>query len=114
MKLLFDKINSELGTILIVSDGEKLCAVDFADYEQRMVKLLQRRYNNFYFQEVKDPQGFTSRIKTYLKGDRHSLDYIPVSTGGTAFQQQVWLALQTILEVTSVRLVEINNISLAT
>ncbi len=96
MKLSVDKINSELGTILIVSDGEQLCAVDFADYEQRMVKLLQRRYGNFCFQEVKDPQGYSSRIQAYLKGDRHSLDHIPVSTGGTTFQQQVWLALRTI------------------
>ncbi|MBW4564134.1 MAG: methylated-DNA--[protein]-cysteine S-methyltransferase [Mojavia pulchra JT2-VF2] len=96
MKLLFDKISSEVGTILIVSDGEKLCALDFADYEQRMSKLLQRRYGNFYFQNVKNPQGFSSKIQAYFQGDRTSLNNIPVSTGGTAFQQQVWLALQTI------------------
>lgn len=96
MKLLIDKINSEIGIILIVSDGEKLCAVDFADYELRMIKLLQRRYGSFVFQDVKDPEGFSSRIQAYLKGDHKSLDDIPVSTGGTAFQQQVWLALRTI------------------
>jgi methylated-DNA-[protein]-cysteine S-methyltransferase len=96
VKLLFDKISSEVGTILIVSDGEKLCALDFADYEQRMSKLLQRRYGNFYFQNVKNPQGFSSKIQAYFQGDRTSLNNIPVSTGGTAFQQQVWLALQTI------------------
>jgi methylated-DNA-[protein]-cysteine S-methyltransferase len=96
MKLLLDKISSEIGTILIVSDGEKLCALDFADYEQRMWKLLHKRYGSFDLQDVKNPQGFTSKIQAYLQGDRTSLDNIPVSTGGTVFQQQVWLALRAI------------------
>ncbi|WP_309232552.1 methylated-DNA--[protein]-cysteine S-methyltransferase [Cylindrospermum sp. FACHB-282] len=96
MQLLIDKINSEIGTILIVSDGEKLCAVDFVDSELRMIKLLQRRYGNFTFLDVKDPQSFSSRIRAYFKGDEQSLDDIPVNTGGTAFQQQVWLTLRTI------------------
>jgi methylated-DNA-[protein]-cysteine S-methyltransferase len=69
MKLLVDKINSEIGTILIASDGEKLCALDFADYEQRMGKLLQRRYASFDFEYVKNPQGFSSKIQAYFEGD---------------------------------------------
>ncbi|MEA5566557.1 MULTISPECIES: methylated-DNA--[protein]-cysteine S-methyltransferase [unclassified Anabaena] len=103
MELLVDKINSEIGTILIVSDGEKLCALDFADYEQRMLKLLQKRYGKFYLQEAKNPQGFSSKIESYLQGDVYdgqslhtSLNNIPVNTGGTTFQQQVWLTLRTI------------------
>jgi methylated-DNA-[protein]-cysteine S-methyltransferase len=96
MKLLVDKINSEIGTILIASDGEKLCALDFADYEQRMTKLLNRRYGSCDFEYVKNPQGFSSKIQAYFNGDRTSLNNIPISTGGTVFQQQVWLALQTI------------------
>lgn len=96
VKLLIDKINSQIGTILIVCDGEKLCALDFADCEQRMLKLLQKRYPNFYFQERKNPLGFSGLLQAYLQGDRHSLKNIPVDTGGTPFQQQVWLALQTI------------------
>ncbi|MBE9007230.1 methylated-DNA--[protein]-cysteine S-methyltransferase [Fortiea sp. LEGE XX443] len=96
MKLLVDKINSEIGAISIVSDGEKLCAIDFADYEQRMVKLLQKRYVNCDFQYAKNPQGFSSKIQAYFDGDRTSLNDIPVSTAGTVFQQQVWLALRTI------------------
>ncbi|MBD2435335.1 methylated-DNA--[protein]-cysteine S-methyltransferase [Nostoc sp. FACHB-110] len=96
MKLLVDKINSEIGTILIASDGEKLCALDFADYEQRMFKLLQRRYGSFDLKYVKNPQGFSSKIQAYFEGERTSLNNILISTGGTAFQQQVWLALRSI------------------
>ncbi|BAY14631.1 O-6-alkylguanine-DNA/cysteine-protein methyltransferase [Anabaenopsis circularis NIES-21] len=96
MKLVIDKINSAIGTILIVTDGEKLCALDFADYEPRMLKLLKKRYGSFDFQYVKNPQGFSNQIQAYFDGDRTSLNNIPISTGGTVFQQQVWLALRTI------------------
>jgi methylated-DNA-[protein]-cysteine S-methyltransferase len=96
VKLLVDKISSVIGTILIVSDGEKLCAVDFADYESRMLQLLEKSYGQFHLQDVKDPQGFSSKIQAYFHGDRMSLVDIPVNTGGSAFQQQVWQALRTI------------------
>jgi len=96
MKLLIDKINSAIGTLLIVTDGEKLCALDFADYEPRMMKLLQKRYGSFDFQYVNNLQGFSSRIQAYFDGDCTSLNNIPISIGGTVFQQQVWLALRTI------------------
>lgn len=96
MKLLVDYINSAIGQILIVSDCEKLCALDFADYEPRMMKLLQKRYGSFDFEYVKNPQGFSSKIQAYFDGDRTSLNNIPISLGGTVFQQQVWLALRTI------------------
>ncbi|ALF52878.1 cysteine methyltransferase [Nostoc piscinale CENA21] len=96
MKLLIDKINSEIGTILIVTDGEKLCALDFADYESRMLKLLHKRYGNFNFEYIKNPQGISNKIQAYFAGDLTSLNNIPLNTGGTVFQQQVWLALLTI------------------
>jgi methylated-DNA-[protein]-cysteine S-methyltransferase len=43
--------------------------LDFADYEQRMGKLLQRRYASFDFEYVKNPQGFSSKIQAYFEGD---------------------------------------------
>jgi methylated-DNA-[protein]-cysteine S-methyltransferase len=43
-----------------------------------------------------DPCGFSSQVRSYFAGDYHCLDTIPVSTGGTPFQQQVWFALRTI------------------
>lgn len=61
-----------------------------------MLKLLQKRYGSCDFQEVENPQGFSSLIQAYLQGDRYSLKNLPIETGGTPFQQQVWLALQTI------------------
>jgi hypothetical protein len=94
--LLIDKIDSEIGEILVVSDGESLSSLDFSDYEPRMMRLLEKRYGSVNLIEKENPQGFSDRIRAYLSGDYNSLDDIPVKTGGTPFQQQVWLALRTI------------------
>jgi methylated-DNA-[protein]-cysteine S-methyltransferase len=94
--LQIDHIDSPIGTILIVVDGERLCSLDYADYEQRMLTLLQHRYGPIHLVQTTDPYGLSSRIRAYLAGDYRCLDAIPVSTGGTAFQQEVWSALRTI------------------
>jgi methylated-DNA-[protein]-cysteine S-methyltransferase len=100
-ELFIDRIDFELGQILIVSDGEALCAVDFSGYEHRMIKLLALRYKSVQLIDKVNPQDFSWRISAYLAGELNSVDDIPVKTGGTAFQQQVWLALRTILPGTT-------------
>ena len=96
MELFIDRFGSALGKILLVSDGERLCALDYADYENRMLRLLRRHYSNFQLREATDPQGFSSLIRAYLAGDMDCINHIPVNTGGTTFQQQVWSALRKI------------------
>ncbi len=95
-ELLLDRIDSPIGDILIVVDGERLCSLDYADYEARMMTSLQRRYWPIHLTQERDPSGFSSRVRAYLAGDYRSLDTIPVNTGGTVFQQEVWSALRTI------------------
>lgn len=97
MKTLFsDRIDTPIGAILIAVDGEQLCSLDFADNEQHIMASLQRRYGSFTLLPTSNPRGISERLSAYFAGDYSSLDDIPVSTGGTAFQQQVWLALRTI------------------
>ena len=95
-ELQLDTFDSPIGTVLIVADGERLCALDFADCEERMMKLLQRRYSSIRLVQTTDPAGFSSRVQAYFAGDYQGLDAIPVSTGGTEFQQRVWTALRAI------------------
>jgi methylated-DNA-[protein]-cysteine S-methyltransferase len=96
MKLSLDRISSPIGTILLVSDGESLCSLDFIDYEVRMMGLLQKRYKAVELTESIDPQGFSSKIQAYLAGDFNALNNIPVNAGGTDFQQLVWAGLRKI------------------
>jgi methylated-DNA-[protein]-cysteine S-methyltransferase len=96
MKLLIDRLPSPIGTIIIVSDGHSLCALEFADYEERMLTLLKKRYDSLEFIETTDPQQFSSKINAYLAGDLQIVQNIPVNPGGTEFQQLVWQGLRTI------------------
>jgi methylated-DNA-[protein]-cysteine S-methyltransferase len=89
MKLLIDRIASPIGTMLLLSDGKSLCALDFADRESRMIKLLHKRYDSFDLLESKLPE-FSSKVRAYLDGDYGSLADIPLNAGGTDFQQLVW------------------------
>ena len=96
MTLLIDHLDSPVGDVLIVSDGEKLCALDFADYEDRMKRLLEPRFEGQTWRDADDPQGFSSKLKAYFEGEIDVVDDMPVDTGGTAFQARVWAALRTI------------------
>ena len=96
MELCFDEIPSAIGTFLLVTDGARVCALDYVGYEQRMMDLLKPRYGSVRLKKSPDPSGFSSRIRAYLHGEYRALDEIPVSTDGTPFQQRVWTALRTI------------------
>ena len=95
-ELLTDSITSPIGDVLLVIDGVDLCALDFADCSQRMMTLLKRHYGPVRLTHSENPCGYSDLVRRYFSGDYRSLDAIPVSTGGTAFQQQVWAALRTI------------------
>lgn len=95
-ELLVDYITSPIGEIVIVVDGDRLCSLDFADYSERMMRLLKRRYAEVQLTRADNPHGFSALIQRYFAGEYESLAAIPVQTGGTPFQQQVWSALRDI------------------
>ena len=101
MKLLIDRIKSPLGDVLIVSDGQHLRALDFWDYEDRMQRLLRLHYRQYSLQPAANPAGLSTLVDQYMQGDLRVIDAIPVQTGGTPFQREVWAALRTIAPATT-------------
>lgn len=95
-ELFFDEVPSPIGTILIVFDGDTLCALDYIDYEARMLSLLRRHFGQVKLRRRADANGFRPRIDAYFAGDLVALDKIPVNGGGTDFQKKVWRALRAI------------------
>ena len=81
---------------VLASDGQAIYTLEFGDHEDRMLKLLARRGDTVEFRRGSDPMNLQARLRDYFGGDLHALDRIPVNTGGTDFQQQVWKALRTI------------------
>jgi methylated-DNA-[protein]-cysteine S-methyltransferase len=92
-----DRITTPVGTVLLVTDGEgAVRALDFDDYEDRMLRLLARHYGPVTLSQGAAPAGVRAAITAYFDGDRQALDGIAVRTGGTDFQRQVWAALRAI------------------
>lgn len=97
MKTLYtDYVTTPIGDVVLVATDDALVYVDFADNEERLQRLLTRRYRNFVLARDTSLNRFAVQIKRYFDGELHALDSLPVSTGGTPFQQGVWLKLRDI------------------
>lgn len=96
MKLLIDRVESPIGEILVISDGQHLRALDFSDHEARMHRLLRLHYGTYTLQAARNPAGLSALIDQYMNGDLQAISAMPVQTGGTAFQNEVWTALRRI------------------
>jgi AraC family transcriptional regulator, regulatory protein of adaptative response / methylated-DNA-[protein]-cysteine methyltransferase len=83
--------------LFLVTDAQgQLRALDFADYEERMRRLLARHYGHFSLNSGAAPAAITTALDAYFAGDITALDIIPVATAGTDFQRSVWSALRQI------------------
>jgi len=92
-----DRIATPVGTVLLVTDDDgAVRALDFDDYEPRMLRLLARHYGPVTLSPGSAPAPVREAIAAYFAGDRQALDGITVRTGGTEFQRQVWAALRAI------------------
>jgi methylated-DNA-[protein]-cysteine S-methyltransferase len=99
MRLLADQLDTPIGTLLIVSDIEgNLRALDWTDYEARMHRLLRLHYgqHGYRLENARNPHGLTQSLERYFTGELDAIDNLPVKTGGTSFQRDVWKALRTI------------------
>jgi methylated-DNA-[protein]-cysteine S-methyltransferase len=97
MRFLLEHYESPLAPLFIVTDEEgALRALDFADHESRMHRLLRDHYGDFDLRPGSAPEFVTGSLDAYFGGELNSLDEIRVETGGTSFQRQVWEALRTI------------------
>ena len=94
--LRFDRVPSPIGEVLAVADETHLVSLDFEGYETRMQALLAKRYPAYRLVDTPDPLGIRGRLGAYFGGDFASLDAIPVETGGTEFQREVWQGLRRI------------------
>lgn len=92
-QLLLDRFQSPIGEILLVSDGQKLNAIDYGDYEHRMLGLLQAHHKNLTLQPTPNPGGLSDRLQAYFAGVLNAIEGLPVAPAGTEFQKQVWRSL---------------------
>jgi methylated-DNA-[protein]-cysteine S-methyltransferase len=94
-----ERVATPTGAMLIVSDDEhRLRAVDWEDHEDRMWRLLRRRYGENAVALKETPRASAARraLDAYFGGDLDALAQAPVAANGTPFQSEVWAALREI------------------
>ena len=97
MLLTIDRLSSPIGTLLLVSDDDgRLRALDFDDYEDRMLRLLKTHYGDTTLAPGQASAPARRALDAYFAGDLGAIDDVPVATGGTPFQSAVWAALRRI------------------
>jgi methylated-DNA-[protein]-cysteine S-methyltransferase len=97
MQLFLDELESPVGRLVLINDGEALRVLDFVDCEERMQRLLKIHYgDNQPVASSGKASGIKARVKAYFAGDLTSIDSIPVQTEGTPFQKQVWAELRNV------------------
>ena len=95
--LTLDRVATPVGEVLLVTDGDgAVRALDFADYEDRMRRLLARHAPGAVVVEGRAPGTARSAVEAWFGGDLTALDGLTVRTGGTDFQRTVWAALRAI------------------
>lgn len=94
--LLLSQLSSPIGTLLLVTRGDYLCALDYVDYEARMMTLLTTRYKKVSLHDAPPAESIATCLTDYFRGELCAIERIPVETRGTEFQQQVWTALRAI------------------
>lgn len=94
MRLRLETYASPLGEMLLVTDSDgALRALDFADYESRMRRLLADHYHDYELKEGAAPTSIIQSLDAYFDGEFNALYDLRTATGGTAFQREVWKAL---------------------
>ena len=95
--LTLDRITTPVGEVLLVVDADgAVRALDFHDYEPRMMRLLHRHHGAVVLTPGQAPARVRAAVQAYFAGDASALDAVPVRTNGTAFQREVWAALRAI------------------
>ncbi|MCC8963064.1 methylated-DNA--[protein]-cysteine S-methyltransferase [Bradyrhizobium sp. Pear76] len=92
-----DRLTTPIGTALLVTDDDGvLRALDWDDYEGRMLDLLRLHYGAVTLQDGSAPAAMRKALADYFKGDLARLTDVEWRVAGTPFQQKVWHALPKI------------------
>ena len=88
-KTVFTTVDSPLGVILLVGNGQGLTELEFQDgTKPTAINAEWERDDSHFMEEV-------GQIKAYFAGERQQFD-LQLAPKGTAFQQEVWRALRAI------------------
>ena len=92
MTIFYQKLQTEMGTIHIAADANKLLAVTYASANWERIKKRLGQVQNI---QNTITQQTSRQLREYLAKERTEFD-LPIAFNGTDFQIQTWQALLTI------------------
>ena len=93
-----DRLKTPIGIALLVTDDDGvLRALDWDDYEGRMLDLLRLHYGAVTLRDGRAPAAMRKALGDYFNGDLDRLTDVEWRVAGTPFQRKVWTALRKIL-----------------
>lgn len=99
LHLFLDSLETPIGKLLLAADDAgRLRALDWADYEARMLRLLKLHYGHdgFHLEPACNPHGLRDVMDSYFAGNVNAINHLSVETAGTPFQRCVWKELRSI------------------
>ncbi|WP_174616152.1 methylated-DNA--[protein]-cysteine S-methyltransferase [Virgibacillus ihumii] len=96
MELFYDEMDSPVGTMLLISDGEKIVRIEYgslSDLDEKMTNWAERYFGDVVF--IKKPEiviKAKGELQEYFQNNRQQFT-IPFEFHGTDFQKTVWQAL---------------------
>lgn len=92
-------IETPIGVLIVATDsGGEIWAADFVDHEERLTRLLKRRFSEpaYSLSTGPIPEEISAAIGAYFAGDFEPIRHLRLRTGGTTFQKTVWQGLRDI------------------
>jgi methylated-DNA-[protein]-cysteine S-methyltransferase len=99
LHFVIDRLKTPIGTMIIAADAEGNLRVALFAKDEEIVRRylrLQCGERGFSLEPAENPHGLSETIARYFAGELGAIDRIPVETGGTPFQREVWHALREI------------------
>jgi len=87
---------SPVDTLHLVFAGETLVHLDFAGNDGRMAELLRRRFGDRRPMPAPLPDSVAAGLEAYFAGDLDAPARLGRLSGGSAFQREVWRALEAV------------------
>jgi methylated-DNA-[protein]-cysteine S-methyltransferase len=95
-RIFVGKLDSPIGSVVYLTDGVALRAVEFAETPDRLLSAFLRSVGPTPIDTRSDPLGVGVAIRAYFGGDIRAIEALPATPAGTRFQQRVWSLLRKI------------------